>query len=232
MAGDQPSQRHCAASHCVPVADLFLRAQADADLDGGGFGATLPRDGIVDARECLSREDKISDRGRDGGGAGGDKAKAIFSKLTDVQREVAVASLPRSAKEAAATLTKEAALCRSPATIMHALEALADALGVRLRGADKKAERSLLHAHKKGMEARLSAEEQPAAALLLAVPLVLAVTRGRAVAMTGRSLAPALALIGEGGLLPTDDLLFMVTFHRDVVASLAHTSGAAAKTTA
>jgi hypothetical protein len=57
--------------------------------------------------------------------------------------------------DAAVALAKEAATCRSPTAIMNALEALADALGVRLKGADKKTERSLLHAHKKGMEERL-----------------------------------------------------------------------------
>jgi hypothetical protein len=57
------------------------------------------------------------------------------------------------------------------------------------------------------------------------VPVVLAVAKGRAVALTGRSLAPALELIGGGGLLPAEDHQFLATFHADVMASLTAPAG-------
>lgn len=52
-----------------------------------------------------------------------------FSELSAKQREAAVASMPRGAKDAATALAKEATTCRSPAAIMSALETLAEALG-------------------------------------------------------------------------------------------------------
>jgi hypothetical protein len=54
--------------------DLFLRAQADADLDGD-FGAAPSMDGKPPANGAAS-----------------------FAELTSKQREVAAASLPRNAK--------------------------------------------------------------------------------------------------------------------------------------
>ena len=52
------------------------------------------------------------------------------------------------------------------------LEALGEAAGLRPRKLDKKAERSLVHAHRKALQEQLQAEENPPAALSLAVPLL------------------------------------------------------------
>ena len=52
------------------------------------------------------------------------------------------------------------------------LEALGGAAGLRSRKLDKKAERSLVHAHRKCLQEQLQSEEQPPAALSLAVPLL------------------------------------------------------------
>ena len=67
---------------------------------------------------------------------------------------------------------------------MSALDGLASATGVRLRPADKKTERTLLQTHRKGLEEKITAVTDPAAALMLAMPLIFASTRSRAVAMT------------------------------------------------
>ena len=52
------------------------------------------------------------------------------------------------------------------------LEALGEAAGLRPRKLDKKAERSLVHAHRKALQEQLQAEENPPAVLSLAVPLL------------------------------------------------------------
>lgn len=190
LPDDIASQRHCAKTHCVPIADLLLRAQADVDL-----------------------ADDEEDR------KGKPPAEA-FMPLAVKEREAAVAGLPLDVKGAAEALAREATSCRSPAAIMAAFEALADALGMRLKGGDKKIERSLLHAHKKGLEERLKTEEQPATALMLALHLVLAVTKSRAVALTGRSLTAALTFIADNALLPAEETEFLKTYQADVMASL------------
>lgn len=52
------------------------------------------------------------------------------------------------------------------------LEALSEAAGLRSRKLDKKAERSLVHVHRKCLQEQLQSEEHPPAALSLAVPLL------------------------------------------------------------
>ena len=56
--------------------------------------------------------------------------------------------------------------------LLHALEEAAGAAGVRLKPLDKKAERAALQALRSALQAQLKQEEDPAAALSLAVPLL------------------------------------------------------------
>ena len=60
----------------------------------------------------------------------------------------------------------------------------------------------------------------PAAALMLAMPLIFASTRSRAVAMTGRSLAAAIEAAGETSSLPASEVDFLRGYRSDVMASL------------
>ena len=133
---------------------------------------------------------------------------------------MAGSSFPSHARVSAETLAREATARRDPGAILRALEETAEALGVRLKGGDRKTERSLLHAHRKGLEARLRAEEDPAAALLVAVPLLFAAGANRAVALTGRSLGPAIERVAEEGLVSEADAAILAKFHEEVVASL------------
>ena len=197
LAGDVSAARHCADARATPLADFFLRAYADADLDAFADVPSVPSDG-------------------DGDGS----RTTVVSPLTAKQREVAGSSFPSHARVSAETLAREATARRDPGAILRALEETAEALGVRLKGGDRKTERSLLHAHRKGLEERLRAEEDPAAALLVAVPLLFANGANRAVALTGRSLGPAIERVAEEGLVSEADAAILAKFHEEVVASL------------
>ena len=196
LAGDVSAARHCADARAVPLADFFLRAYADADLDAFADVPSVPSNGD------------------------GDRSRTTVSPLTAKQREVAGSSFPSHARVSAETLAREATARRDPGAILRALEETAEALGVRLKGGDRKTERSLLHAHRKGLEERLRAEEDPAAALLVAVPLLFAAGANRAVALTGRSLGPAIERVAEEGLVSEADAAILAKFHEEVVASL------------
>ena len=54
------------------------------------------------------------------------------------------------------------------------LEEAAEASGLRIRRLDKKSERTVLQAHRTTLEGRLALESDPAAALSLVIPLLVA----------------------------------------------------------
>lgn len=81
---------------------------------------------------------------------------------------------------------------KSPMEVMDSLGRLCELFGVRLPAPNKKTERSMLHVHKKGLEEQLRAATDISKALLIVVPLLVAQTRGKVVAITGRSLGTAL----------------------------------------
>lgn len=58
--------------------------------------------------------------------------------------------------------------------LQTAVQAAVEAAGLRVKRFDKKVERQMVHSHRKALQARLVQEEDPAAALSLAVPLLLA----------------------------------------------------------
>jgi E3 UFM1-protein ligase 1 len=181
LDSDDAARRHCAKTHCVPCADLFLRSRCHDEADGA----------------------------------------SVTSELTAKERAVAVAGLPvGAARDAGVLLTKLCEQGDDPASIMSALDQLASATGVRLRPADKKTERTLLQTHRKGLEDKIAAVTDPAAALMLAMPLIFASTRSRAVAMTGRSLAAAIEAAGETSSLPASEVDFLRGYRSDVMASL------------
>ena len=181
LSSDDAARRHCAKTHCVPCADLFLRSRCHDEADGA----------------------------------------SVTSELTAKERDVAVAGLPiGAARDAGVLLAKLCDQGDDPASIMSALDQLASATGVRLRPADKKTERSLLQTHRKGLEDKIAAVTDPGAALMLAMPLIFASTRSRAVAMTGRSLAAAIEAAGETSSLPASEVDFLRGYRSDVMASL------------
>jgi hypothetical protein len=181
LPSDDAARRHCAKTHCVPCADLFLRSRCHDEADGA----------------------------------------SVTSELTAKERDVAVAGLPiGAARDAGVLLAKLCDQGDDPASIMMALDGLASATGVRLRPADKKTERMLLQTHRKGLEEKIAAVTDPAAALMLAMPLIFASTRSRAVAMTGRSLAAAIEAAGETSSLPASEVEFLRGYRSDVMASL------------
>jgi len=181
LNSDDAARRHCAKTHCVPCADLFLRSR------------------------CHDEADEAS----------------VTSELTAKERDVAVAGLPiGAARDAGVLLAKLCDQGDDPASIMSALDQLASATGVRLRPADKKTERTLLQTHRKGLEEKIAAVTDPATALMLAMPLIFASTRSRAVAMTGRSLAAAIEAAGETSSLPASEVDFLRGYRSDVMASL------------
>ena len=200
LAGDLAAARHCSDVRAVPLADAFLRSQTDADLDAFADAPSEADDASATATATATTRPP--------------------PPLNAKQREVAVGSLPSHARASAETLAREATSRKDPGAILRALEDTAEALGVRLKGGDKKTERSLLHAHRKGLEERLRAEEDPAAALLVAVPLIFATGANRAVALTGRSLGPAIERVAEEGLVSEEDAAILAKFHAEVVASL------------
>ena len=205
LAGDVAAARHCSDVRAVPLADAFLRSQTDADLDAFADAPSEADDASTTATATAMTRPP--------------------PPLNAKQREVAAGSLPSHARASAETLAREATSRKDPGAILRALEDTAEALGVRLKGGDKKTERSLLHAHRKGLEERLRAEEDPAAALLVAVPLIFAAGANRAVALTGRSLGPAIERVAEEGLVSEADAAILVKFHAEVVASLSGEGG-------
>ena len=207
LAGDVAAARHCSDVRAVPLADAFLRSQTDADLDAFADAPSEADDASATATATATVMTRPS------------------PPLNAKQREVAAGSLPSHARASAETLAREATSRKDPGAILRALEDTAEALGVRLKGGDKKTERSLLHAHRKGLEERLRAEEDPAAALLVAVPLIFAAGANRAVALTGRSLGPAIERVAEEGLVSEADAAILVKFHAEVVASLSGEGG-------
>jgi hypothetical protein len=78
------------------------------------------------------------------------------------------------------TVERCASSIEAPAMLQEvhaAVEEAAEAAGLRPRRLDKKLERQLVHQHRKALEAQLAREADPAAALSLVVPLLVAQVR-------------------------------------------------------
>ncbi|GBG67649.1 hypothetical protein CBR_g777 [Chara braunii] len=86
---------------------------------------------------------------------------------------------------------------KSVPTFMASLESLAEDCGVRLRKLDKKVERTLLHMHKRALISQLEAEQDPVAALPLAVSLLFAQVHARALQAPGRAIATVIASLKD-----------------------------------
>ena len=230
LAEDIHAQKHCAKTRVAPVVDTFLRAHAEVSLaeDDEGSGE---KEGL---------EDEDAARSGPGAGAGAaatraNDANAALAPLEPASRSAAARSITASAsaRSAFASLAEAANAGRDPNAIVAALEAAAEAIGTRLRGWDKKAERALAHAHRKSLEASLAATTDPAAAVALAVPLVAAAADGAAVALTGRSLPAAIEKIAREGALESEaDAAFLRAFHADVARALAGEAGEGVETLA
>ena len=156
LAEDVHAQKHCAKTRVAPVVDAFLRAHAEVSLaeDDEGSGE----------KEGLEDEDAARSGPGAGPGAGAaatraNDANAALAPLEPASRSAAARSITAStsARSAFASLAEAANAGRDPSAIVAALEAAAEAIGTRLRGWDKKAERALAHAHRKSLEASLAA---------------------------------------------------------------------------
>ena len=124
----------------------------------------------------------------------------VTAPLTDKWRSGIVESFPNypaDGKPLGRALLESIKSGKSPVDVVERVATLAEAFGIRLPSVNRAAARSILQAHKKGLEDQLSAERDVAKALLIAVPYLVAVTRGKVVAITGRSLVPALEACGE-----------------------------------
>jgi len=121
--------------------------------------------------------------------------------LTEKHRASIVESFPNypaDAKPMGRDLLDSVRGGKSPVIIMERVATLAEAFGLRLPALNRSATRTMLHAHKRGLEEQLRGERDVAKALLIAVPYLVAVTRNKVVAITGRSLVKALDVCGEG----------------------------------
>ena len=190
------AQTHCCLTKVVPAADAFLFAYVEWHIPN------------------VSVE--------------GDQT---FS-LTKTQRdELANSGFPKRARGAAAELATACSSGNDPVSILEAIEALHSALleqagrgAPKLKGGDRKTERGVVQAHKKGLEQVLEREENFQKAFAVAVTLLICIAKGRAVSLTGRSLGGALDLFGDGnvchGAVTIEDLAVLKKFHGNVVASL------------
>lgn len=147
---------------------------------------------------------------------------ALRAPLEPAARAGLIKALPADLAAAAQRLV-DALNGADAAAFQREAEASAQAVGMPLRLPDKKAERSLVHMTRKSLSAQLDAEADPAAALALLTPLLVARVHGRAVSVPGRSIGPVLALLAPG-MEPGDHQL-VAEFHQKVVASLKAQSG-------
>jgi hypothetical protein len=144
-------------------------------------------------------------------------AGAPSGVLPEAQRVALSRALP-APLGAAGVAALEALAGRSVAALEAALEPLAGAAGVRLRKLDAKAERALLAAHRAALAAQLAEEEAPPAALLLAVPLLLASRCGAALILPGRALSAAVVRLAQ--VLSPEEASLLAGFHDAVVELL------------
>ena len=209
LADDAAAQTHCCVTRVAPCVDAFLISRADAE------------------DEAL---EGVSKRSFESAAPGAEtSAPAAPFALAKAARERAAAGFPAETRAAAAALAAAASAARDPLSVITALEKLAEASsgGKKLRGADRKTERSVARAHRMTLEATFAsavAEENASCAFAAAAPLALVVATGRAVTLTGRSFGGAIAAFRKGGCahgaLRDEEVSFLESFHEDLVASL------------
>eukprot|EP00271_Cylindrocystis_brebissonii_P007115 TRINITY_DN20280_c0_g1_i1.p1 TRINITY_DN20280_c0_g1~~TRINITY_DN20280_c0_g1_i1.p1 ORF type:complete len:378 (-),score=105.92 TRINITY_DN20280_c0_g1_i1:622-1608(-) len=147
--------------------------------------------------------------------------------LSASERLTLAKSLPGTAGRAAVLLA-EALEGKSCPVGEAALERCAEACGMRLRRLDKKAERALLHAHSKSLQAQLQEEADPVAALPLAVAFLFFKVHRRALNAPGRSLAAVITTLKSG--LPEDHYSALSEYQLATVEFITARASAAATT--
>ena len=202
LKGDLHAQAHCAFTKIIPAADAFLISRAECDIPDITF----------DAKNTIT--------------------------LTKQQRDTAKSGFPKHARDAASALVKEINnSSKDPKAILIAIDALHEDLtsehghAQKIKGSDRKTERSVTHVHKKNLEASFAeatGSENFASAFSVCVPLLLCIGKGRAVTLTGRSLSAALDQFDDVGAVcgavTKDDLALLKKYHLQLVASLSDTS--------
>ncbi|KAK9826021.1 hypothetical protein WJX74_006062 [Apatococcus lobatus] len=128
-----------------------------------------------------------------------------------------IQQLPEDASTAAASAMQSVQSSSDWQACSAQLEALSEAAGLRARKLDKKAERSLVHLHCKALQEQLQSEENPPAALSLAVPLLFIRVHHKALLVPGRCL---LGICQRLSASLDEHATFLLEFHDLVVASL------------
>ncbi|KAL3152351.1 hypothetical protein ABBQ32_001414 [Trebouxia sp. C0010 RCD-2024] len=100
----------------------------------------------------------------------------------------------------------------------QATQAAAEAVGLRLKPLDKKAEKALVQAQQDDLQAQLADHTDPAAVLSLVVPLLVMQVRGKAITVPGRALAGIIA--GLRTSLESDSFELLQSYHQLVVNHL------------
>ncbi|GBF94592.1 hypothetical protein Rsub_06707 [Raphidocelis subcapitata] len=151
-------------------------------------------------------------------------AAAAAAPLAPAERSKLVKGL---APEAAGPVAKavESLAAGGPSDVAAALEAAAGECGLRLRRLDKKSEKAAVAAAKARLLALLDAEQEPAAALALALPLLHLRATGRLLSLPGRAMGPVLARLE--GQLPEGGYETARAFLDGVVESLKQGGGGA-----
>jgi len=239
LRDDSDAQKHCCEAHAVPVADAFLVSRTEADLDVL-FPELLAR--FLSLGESFAfREDSVLTESQRERAASSFPAPARLAAL-DVAAAASASCDPSAVARA----------------IARAMEAVSGD-GKRARGTDRNTERAFVRARARTLQTRFDAffrdstggsndpddvqtSTRDASRQLLdetsgtvssmfsvAVPLLLAAARGRAVALTGRSFGTALKGFQEGGFargaLPAVDAAFLAAFHEDLLTALADGGG-------
>lgn len=100
----------------------------------------------------------------------------------------------------------------------QALQAAAEAVGLRLKPLDRKAERALVQAQQDDLQAQLADQTDPAAVLSLVVPLLVMQVHGKAITVPGRALAGIIADLKTS--LESDSFELLQSYHQLVVNHL------------
>ncbi|KAK9817206.1 hypothetical protein WJX72_011062 [[Myrmecia] bisecta] len=132
-----------------------------------------------EAVDCLLRYQQVDvqkDAGQEPADAPSSK-EAATAPLTAAERSALINQLPKDTQQSSSAAVDKLN-GGSTTEFQEALEHAAEDAGLRLRRLDKKAERGLVHAHRKALEAQLEAAIEPASALSLVVPMLFAKVHG------------------------------------------------------
>ncbi|KAK9845381.1 hypothetical protein WJX81_005067 [Elliptochloris bilobata] len=168
--------------------------------------------------QAAMRDDEDAPEGQ--GTAG--RATEPLGPLSAGERAAILGGLPQDERAPAAAAVGALGGADAEALI-EALAEAAGAAGLRLRRLERRAERAAVAARRAALAEALEREGDPAAALALAVPLLVARVHGHLAAVPGRALGAVIA--GLAGGMPPAAHAALAAFHADVVSALRAASG-------